>query len=227
MKIRAGDRVYDELKDLVIAFVLKPGERLTELELAARFSVSRTPVREALSRLVQDGLLVADDSRGFAVRPLDAKECFDLYELRLVLEVQAARMACVRASDADLAALLDDVKQNKRVSPRTAVGKLVALDEAFHERIAALAGNSEVQRTLAAVNTRIRFMRWLDMEGRRNATQGEHAKIAPALATRNPRAAAQLLEAHIGRRMEDIVESIRHGIARIYVADHDRRSALM
>src|SRR5215471_6358552 len=103
-EMRESDRVYESLRSMAIAFKFKPGERLTELDIAERFSVSRTPVREALNRLVNEGFLVAD-GRGFAVRDLDPKECFDLYELRLALEFTAVRLAVQRATDEELSFL--------------------------------------------------------------------------------------------------------------------------
>ena len=95
LDVRESDRVYANLRDMAITFKFKPGEHLTEVDIAKRFSVSRTPVREALNRLVNEAFLVAH-GRGFAVRDLNPKECFDLYELRLALECTAVRLAAQR-----------------------------------------------------------------------------------------------------------------------------------
>src|SRR5262245_32353606 len=133
-EMRESDRVYESLRNMAIAFKFKPGERLTELDIAERFSVSRTPVREALNRLVNEGFLVAD-GRGFAVRDLDPKECFDLYELRLALECTAVRLAVQRASDEDLSRLSQMAKRANREPADCTVERIVELDEQFHEQI--------------------------------------------------------------------------------------------
>ncbi|MBN9324433.1 MAG: GntR family transcriptional regulator, partial [Delftia acidovorans] len=77
-----GSSVYSTLRDMAISYEFKPGERLSESELALRLGVSRTPVREALTRLVADGFLLPA-SRGYMRRELDVKESLDLYEARV------------------------------------------------------------------------------------------------------------------------------------------------
>lgn len=212
-----GQGVVDELRRMAIAYELRPGERLSEIELAVRLGVSRTPVREALNRLVTEGFLVPC-SRGFMRRPLDVQESLDLYEARAAVERECLRLAVARASDAQIAEAEAWLAQSRKVPARTPVERLVELDEGFHGRIAAMAGNAELQRLLANLNERIRFIRWLDMEKvGRDATQREHAAILKALRTRDAAAGDRLLAAHIGLRREQIVEAITRGLARIYL----------
>ncbi len=80
---------------------MKPGERLNELELAARFGVSRTPIREALNRLASEGLLV-ESTRGYIRKPLDIQEMADLYEARMAIERECLRLAFDRATEQQL-----------------------------------------------------------------------------------------------------------------------------
>src|SRR5579885_2668705 len=94
------ERIYKLVKARAIAFAFRPGERLNEVALAREFNVSRTPLREALNRLVAEEFLTWQPRRGYVVRKLDSKEVFDLYELRAALEVTAAKLACERATDA-------------------------------------------------------------------------------------------------------------------------------
>lgn len=212
-----GQGVTEVLRRMAIAYELKPGERLSEIELAARLGVSRTPVREALNRLVTEGFLVPC-SRGFMRRPLDVQESLDLYEARIAIERECLRLAIERATGAQIAEAEAYLTQSRRVPAATPVEQLVELDEGFHGRIAAMAGNAELQRLLANLNERIRFIRWLDMEKvGRDATQREHGAILKALRARDADAGQRLLAGHIGLRREQIVEAITRGLARIYL----------
>jgi DNA-binding GntR family transcriptional regulator len=225
-EMRESDRVYENLRDMAIAFKFKPGERLTELDIAERFSVSRTPVREALNRLVNEGFLVAD-GRGFAVRDLDPKECFDLYELRLALECTAVRLAVQRASDEDLSRLSQMAKRANREPADCTVERIVELDEQFHEQIARLSGNAQLTEALKSVNARIRFVRLIDMEGRpRSRSLGDHVSVARALEARDADSAIAGIQQHVSRKLQDMVQVVRRGIARIYVADFDRQASV-
>lgn len=213
-----GSDVLNRLRDMAIAYELKPGERLSEIELAARLGVSRTPVREALARLVTDGFL-APASRGFVRRPLDVQETLDLFEARLAIERECVRLALTRATAEQIEEARRFLAGSRQKAPDTPVRELVALDEAFHLRIAAMAHNAELTRLLENLNQRIRFVRWLAMERvGRESTQSQHQQLLDALAAGDGAAAQRWLGEHIGLRREQVVEAISRGLARIYLA---------
>jgi len=212
-----GSDVLATLRQMAISYQLKPGERLSEIELAERLGVSRTPVREALSRLVNDGFL-APVSRGFMRRPLEVQETLDLYEARVAIESACLAMAIERATDEEIAEALVYLEKSRKVPRNTPIEKLVELDEGFHLRIADMARNAELKRVLVNLNERIRFIRWIDMESvGRDSTQSEHAAILEALKSRDTKASAKALHAHISLRRDQIVEAIKHGLAKIYL----------
>ena len=212
-----GSSVYTTLRDMAISYQFKPGERLSESELAERLGVSRTPVREALARLVMDGFLVPA-SRGYMQRTLDVKESLDMYEARVAIERECVRLAIERATDAQLGEALAYLEQNQRVPADTPMERLVDIDEGFHLRLADMAGNAELRRMLCSLNERIRFIRWIDMESvGRASTQQEHLEILRAIRARDPAAGERLMAAHIGLRREQIVDAIARGLARIYL----------
>lgn len=212
-----GSSVYSLLRDMAISYEFKPGERLSESELAERLGVSRTPVREALKRLVTDGFLVPA-SRGYMRRTMDVKESLDLYEARVAIERACVGLAIERATPAQLSEALDYLEQNQRVPANTPLERLVDLDEGFHLRVADMADNAELRRMLVSLNERIRFIRWIDMESvGRASTQHEHLEILRAISARDPVASERLMSAHIGLRREQIVEAIARGLARIYL----------
>lgn len=212
-----AEYVYERVKALSISFDLLPGSRVNEIELAERLGVSRTPLREALNRLVSEGFLTVTPGKGFFRRPLDAKEIFDLFELRHSLEVAAAPIAIQRASNAAIGQIRDFLEVSREDVPSRTIADLVELDESFHEQLMALSGNVEMLNVLKNVNARIRFVRWIDMENKRATTQGEHIAIIEAVARRDVAETTRLLSGHIEKRIDQITAATREGYARIYM----------
>ena len=126
-----------------------------------------------------------------------------------------------RASDEELEELGRFLARSRAVPEKTTVIELVRFDEEFHERIAVLSRNGEMLRILQNINARIRFCRWIDMEnGRRTTTQSEHAGMLVALRSRDGARAAEAMNSHIARRLDQIVDVIREGYARIYMGEY-------
>src|SRR5690606_31797421 len=94
-----AERIYAQLKDDIFEFRLMPGDRFSEGEVAERMAASRTPVRQALHRLQREGFLDVHFRSGWQVRPLDFAQFDELYELRIVLELEAVRRLCQRPMD--------------------------------------------------------------------------------------------------------------------------------
>jgi len=127
------DRLIEKTREMAINFELKPGARVNESALSKELGASRTPLREALNRLVAEGFLTFQTGKGFFCRALDPKRIMDLYEARVAIEVEAIRLACTRATDDELAdfkeyldATEPDYLQNMDVSDA------VHTDEGFH-----------------------------------------------------------------------------------------------
>jgi DNA-binding GntR family transcriptional regulator len=216
----SAEQIYQRVKSMAMTFEIRPGERVNEVGIAKSLSVSRTPLREALNRLFVEGFLTRAPNRGFTGRPLDAKQVFDLYELRRALEKSIVAIACERATDEELLELERFVRASKDRPEDTNASALLGLDEEFHERIAQLTRNEEMVRALKSINARIHYFRWIDMQnGRRRHTQQEHLQIARALRKRDTRACTALMEGHISGRLDRIVEVIRVGFAEIYMRD--------
>ncbi|MCC6535859.1 MAG: GntR family transcriptional regulator [Burkholderiales bacterium] len=216
----SAEQIYERIKTLAMTFAIRPGERVNEVEVARSLNVSRTPLREALNRLLVEGFLTRAPNRGFIGRPLDAKQVFDLYELRRVLEASIVAIACERSTDEELGELERFVKASTDRPEDANASSLLALDEQFHERVARLTRNEEMLRAVRSINARIHYFRWIDMQnGRRRQTQQEHLRIVKALMARDAPAAARLIEGHIARRLDRIVDVIRMGFAEIYMRE--------
>lgn len=215
------EALYRNLKKMAVDFRIRPGERINEVALARELDASRTPLREALNRLVAEQLIAFQPGKGFHCRTLDPQAIFALYEMREVLEEAAVRLACKRASDADLAALRDSFEADGLSYEGKSIREVTAFDEAFHIGIARLAGNDELVRQLENINERIRFIRCIDIANRAPVTIGHHKKLMAALMARDADEAARIMLAHISKHMDEIVASVKEGYSSIYMPGSD------
>ncbi len=187
------------MKQEIFDYQLLPHDRFSETELAARYQVSRTPVRDALYRLEREGYLEVGFRRGWTVKPLDFNQIDELYDLRVVLERVAIERLCGLP---DLAGALVELNRIWMVPPgerEHGMKQVADLDEAFHSGLLAAAGNREMMRVHAEVCDRIRIVRRLDFykSARIEKTYNEHARILTALASRRRDEAQMLLRSHI------------------------------
>jgi len=225
-----ADDVYLQLKRDVGEFRLVPGDRFTENEVCERLGVSRTPVRQALVRLQQEGYVEVLFRSGWRVLPFDFDKFEQLYDLRMVLETTAAQRLC---SDAPVCgsrvnrSRLDDLAAIWLVAPeaRSADGVQVSQwDEAFHCSLVEAAGNAELTRVHRDVTDRIRIIRRLDFTQaqRITATYEEHAQILQAILAKRTDQACLLLRAHIGSSQAEVRKITLH---QVHIARHQGAEA--
>lgn len=221
------DRVYEALRRMAADFAFKPDQRINESALSEVLGASRTPLREALNRLVAEGFLTFQNNRGFFCRPLTPSYILDLYEARVAVECEALRIACARASDDDIAGFADYLdRMEPDYESATELEELLALDESFHTRMVQLSGNSELERMLKNLNGRIRYIRLIDLKRMRDQAEGRapgdvsaHRRVLEALSARNATAAAEALRSHIEKRREEATEAVRIAFSQLYVPD--------
>jgi DNA-binding GntR family transcriptional regulator len=221
------DRVYEALRQMAADFAFKPDQRINESALADVLGASRTPLREALNRLVAEGFLTFQVNRGFFCRPLTPGYILDLYEARVAVECEALRLACLRAPDSEIAALSDYLdRMEPDYQSATDPVELLALDESFHNRLVQLSGNSELLRVLKNLNGRIRYIRLIDLKRMRDQADGAapgdvsaHQRVLEALAARDVGAATDALRSHIEKRREEATEAVRIAFSQLYVPD--------
>lgn len=223
------DRVYVRLRQLAANFEFKPDARINESALSVELGASRTPLREALNRLVAEGFLTFQSGRGFFCRSLSPSLVLDLYEARVAVETETVRLACIRATDEELLLLKDKLDRHEQVDqPVTEPDTLLDQDEEFHLAIAHLSQNLELVGMLKNLNDRVRYVRLVylkakvDQTGRGNGDMGEpsaHRNILRALMERNAETACAAMRTHIGRRREDAAEAVRIAYSQLYVPD--------
>ena len=204
---RVADSVYDTLRAAILQGQLGPASRLSVPLLAQQFSVSRSPVREAVQRLVQDGLATEQPHRGAEVARLDPAELVPLYQIREVLEGLAARLAAEHAEDAELEALAQAHERHTTALERGEADHHVPLDMAFHAALRSAAHNAELDQYLERVQGRIAIaMLGGTARGWSRHAIVEHRAILEAVLARDADAAEAAARAHIRRVRADIAE---------------------
>ena len=217
-RVSRADQVYEQLKRDVAEFRLVPGDRFTEQSVCERLDVSRTPVRQALTRLQQESYVEVLYRSGWRVLPFDFDKFEQLYDLRMVLETTAAHRLCedgLHAANTQNRALLDSLiaRWLVPVAERNTDAALVSQwDEAFHCMLVEAAGNAEMARVHRDVTERIRIIRRLDFtkQGGIDATYDEHAKILKAIRAKRGDQAAMLLRAHITTSQTEVRKITLH-----------------
>ena len=209
------ERVYERVKAMAIAFEFPPGARVNELAVARQIGVSRTPLREALNRLTADGFLTFSSQRGFFRKQLSVKAVEDLYEWREQLQLGVVRLALERATEA----ALDEIEAFLKAFAPVAGGskELLAFDEEFHNRLAALTFNAEMAEALRSLNDRIRFMRWVELERRGDYLLDDHFAILGAIRRKDLALAQRLMSRHVLLPHDQIVAAVKDAFARIYM----------
>jgi len=187
---------YEVLRREIIAGQVDQGETLVETALAKRLGVSRTPVREALKKLEQDGLIERHD-RGLRVRMRSAEEILEIYEVRIVLEEFAARLAAHRRTPFDLARLQAAHEQMAAGRPETATEQ-IDTNRMFHQTLWRAAHNATLTDQLQRLTDHVsRYSSTtLNSEGRWDEAVREHALILEAVTASDADAAAQVASQH-------------------------------
>ena len=195
-----GPRVTEAIRDLILAGDLPPGSRIGQEELAARFNVSRIPVREALSRLESDGLVVLKPSSGAWVARLDLQECIEIYKIRERIEPLALHEAVTHLTDEEIDNLADLIE---RIEQATSNDEFLRLDRQFHMACYRTTGLQQLGNMAERFwNTTQQYRRlFIQSSGRDNdwVIHAEHRLIVNALRRRDAEGAGNILHEHIRR----------------------------
>jgi DNA-binding GntR family transcriptional regulator len=196
---RLSDAVYETLFDAILSGRLAPGAIVSEVSLAKQMEVSRTPVHDALRQLAKDGLVEQQAGRRAVITSFSRDDVYDIFEMRKILECEAARRAATRIDRATLAALraiADDLKSNRGRADWHAHWS--AFDENFHDAIAKASGSRRLSQDIVRYRTLHRGFNKMNtnIENLQQALD-EHYRIMDALEKRDADAAAKGMFEHI------------------------------
>lgn len=203
--------IYEALRSEVLTCRLSPNQEIREQELATRYAVSRSPVREALSRLAREGLVTVTPRQGYRVNPISVADAEHLFSFRAVVEPACAEAAARRASD-DVLRDLDRFRRGHQEADFVEYS-FIAYNRAFHRAVAQACGNPRMAATACELMEQADRMVLISV----GSLQGhdterlvaEHEAMIDALQARNARLAAQKTRTHIANAHKRIVAALK------------------
>lgn len=190
--------MYEDLREQILSGELPPGAWLVEAQLAAKFGVSRTPVREALRRLIDDHLVAHNPHSGAVVRAIDVQEATEIGQIHEVHDGLAARLAAQRADDVGLQRLASLLNEMRTLVKNSDWNGAVAANVAFHSVIYELAGNSRLTDIAQDLGQSMRRLSAGALANPRRARQivSEHERCVDTITLRDPEAAEEAARDH-------------------------------
>jgi DNA-binding GntR family transcriptional regulator len=193
------NEVADRLRELITRGELAPGQRLNERLLTERFGISRTPLREAVKILSSEGLVKLLPNRGAVVTTITRADAEDMFQVMAVLEALGGELACLRASDEDIAEIVELHKQMRAYHADGDLANYFEFNQRIHERIIDCARNRELADAYRRISVRIRRARYMAnfSTPRWNEAMDEHEQMLDALIQRDSERLKAILAMHL------------------------------
>lgn len=204
------DVVFQTLREAILRGTLHPGDRLMEVALAERLGVSRTPVREALRMLEQEGLVVNTPKRGASVSGMSVKDMEDVMEIRETLEELAVRLACERIDKEGIKELAVRKQEFEDSLKKGELSEIAACDERFHDVIFSAAKNPRLVGMLENLRSQIYRYRLEYLKDSANypALLEEHDAIFDGISMGQKQNVAEVMRSHITNQVEMVKKKI-------------------
>ncbi len=214
MKKNLSNQAYEAIKLAIITCELMPGQQIAQHQLVEKYDIGTTPIREALMRLAQEGLVKPVPRFGYIVSHITLSDIHEIYEIRSILESAAARLAATRATEEQLSKIAEIARFTYIYRDRESYLSYLNKNRDFHLLIAAASGNKRLVRQISKVLdelTRV-FHLGLDLRDHTERMLDEHSKLLNALYERDPEKAEKIVNAQIQGSLDWILQSITtHG----------------
>jgi DNA-binding GntR family transcriptional regulator len=202
--------VFESVRGAIISGVLKPGERLMEVQLAEKLGVSRTPIREAIRKLELEGLVIMIPRKGAYVADLSLKDITDALEIRAALEGLAAGLAAMRITDEEIEGLEMNAVQFHKAVEADDFDSIVQKDIEFHERIFRATRNEKLMQITNNLREQVQRFRlmYINKSNKSKDLVKEHYEISEAISKRDIDAAEKYAKKHIENAEKHILMMI-------------------
>jgi DNA-binding GntR family transcriptional regulator len=199
MILSLADQAYNAIKRDIVTCVLDPGLQIAQSHLVERYQMGLTPIREALKRLEQENLVQSIPRFGYVISPITIEDLQDIFEMRLILEKAAARLAILRASDEQIEAIRKNSTFTYRYQDRKSYEEFLDMNTEFHTSVALTTGNRRLSETLSRLLDSMIRIFYLGLEWKDSAEemQQEHMTLSDALVKRDADLAEQIIEDQI------------------------------
>jgi len=205
------EKIVEVLRETIIRQKIRPGERITELEVAERFGISRTPIREAFRQLESEGFLTIIPRKGAVVSDIKEQDIKDFYEIKGVLEGYAARKAATEMSERNLCRLEELNEEIRECARRRDVGGMTRAHNAFHNLILESCGNQKIQNVVSnLVRQFLRFRFYVASLVHVEEILDEHAEIVEALRCRDAARAEACMIKNAQLGLEVLLKEFAH-----------------
>jgi DNA-binding GntR family transcriptional regulator len=206
---RLSDVAYEEIKRRVITLEYRPGSYLNAAQVSAQLDLGVTPVNQALNRLMIEGMVEVIPRKGAFVRPVSLEEILNVIDVRHVTEMHCVRLAAERATDAELAALVETIDRAETLVPKRDIEGLMLLDREFHLNLSRAARNPVLAEILLSLHERSLRFWFISLSDDKHllAVLSEHREIADRLRKRDAEGACAAMRAHIDSFHATIVQS--------------------
>lgn len=202
--------VCETLRNAIVSGILKPGERLMEIQLAEELGVSRTPVREAIRKLELEGFVIMIPRRGTYVADLSIKDINEVYEVRTSLDVLAAGLAAERITEEELEQMERLLVQIGEYIDNGDMDKIVEADSLFHDILYRASRNDRLVGIINNLREQLTRFRSMSMSypGRLKNTLEEHSRLVEAIAQRDPELAQQRAVEHMENAEQTLLNDL-------------------
>ena len=213
MNTSLAGQVYEAIKKDIISCALGPGQQIAQQQLAERYGVGITPVREALQKLTREGLVLTIPRFGYLVTTITISDVAEIFELRAILESAAARLAAARASDEQVEQLAGLAGYTYVYKDRDSYSDFLTHNRAFHIALAKASGNKRLIEAISHLMDELTRMFHLGLDLKDSAAEmrQEHQELVEVLHQRNPEEAEKIVLAQINRSRQRIYEALLPG----------------
>lgn len=189
------EKILETIRDAIATGVLKPGEKVAEPELAERFGISRTPIREAFRQLESEGYLTVIPRKGAVVVSFSSKEVEEFYAIKSILEGYAAHRACQKLTEKEISRLETINDKLRQLAEEGDIKHFFKIHNDFHELFRKAADNEKLDEMISGLVSKFQRLRYesLSKPGRMKVSVQEHSKIIDAFKARNADLAEQLV----------------------------------
>jgi len=202
----AAPQVFDRLRDMIIEMTLTPGTVLSRAELAARFGLSQTPIRDALQRLGEEGLVDIFPQHATVVRPIEVALAREAHFLRCAIELEVVRTLAARPDPALCARLKSNLARQRLLAEEEDVHEFSLADQAFHQMMYVAAGVPNLWQMVRSQSGHIDRLRRLDLPspGKRPRVLRDHAALLEAIERGDGVSAQAVLRDHLSGTLSNI-----------------------
>lgn len=214
--------IFTILKERIICWEYPPGHRFIEEELCEEFGVSRSPIRETLQMLVENGLVIKEAYRGYTVRQPNMEEIHELYDVRLALETYVVEWLATHGMPEARWTELYNAWQSGLQNPSQVGADFAVMDETFHEALAECTGNRTLLNFLRSANERLHFIRMTDITNadRLQVTCEQHLQILECIRNGDVQGAREAIKTNIEGGRQKVDRAFKEALSRAFQNHH-------